>query len=438
MSNEAIKLSDLIDSNPIGSLQIRVAVICFFLAMVDGFDAMSIAYVAPVIAKEFALTPEIMGQLISSALAGLMIGAFLGGPLADKFGRKPIIIASALIMGVFSLLTAISSGTTELFLYRFLTGLGLGAVMPNINILTAEFAPARRRALLMTAMYAGLPLGTIVGGLVSAILIENMGWQSVFVVGGVIPILLAPILYYHLPESPYFLAYKKGSSASLAKIVNAIAPQSKATSSTPIAVDTPAESAGVRALFAPDRRVVTILLWLTFFANLLTLNAIIGWLPSLLSAAGFPLDRAILTTILFSAGGIIGGLTIAAAIDRYGAIPTMKVSYVAAMIAVAFVGQVTAFLPLLMVALFLAGAATMGSQFGLNAVASSSYDTGSRATGLGWALAMGRLGGIAGPIFVGAAMAASVSLPNLFILGAVPMLFSAACVFLLGRQQIRS
>ena len=164
VSNSTIHIDELLDSNPIGSLQWRVVVLCFVLAVIDGFDAQIIAYVAPLLIEQFALSPAVMGQLYSSALFGLMAGALIGSPVADRIGRKPVIILSAAVMGLFALLTATAGSTFELFLYRFLTGLGLGGVMPTINILTAEFAPARRRALLMTTMFVGFPIGIMAGG----------------------------------------------------------------------------------------------------------------------------------------------------------------------------------------------------------------------------------------------------------------------------------
>ena len=430
MSNS---IHNVIDENPIGSLQWRVVSICFFLALVDGFDAMSIAYVAPVLEGQFGIPPDTMGKLISSALVGLMLGALIGSPLADRFGRKPIIVVSTTLMGAFSLITAWSNSVEQLFVYRFLTGLGLGGLMPTINVLTAEFAPSRRRALLMTAMYTGLPIGTIVGGVTAAGIIDQFGWQSVFVVGGVIPLLMLPVLVLLLPESPHFLASKPDTQERLAKIMRQIATRTPVRDDQVFEPPVANERGSIVALFTEGRSSVTLLLWLLFFANLLTLNAIIGWLPSLLGAAGFPLNRAILVTILFSIGGVGGGLLISMAIDRVGPTRVMIGSYLAATLFVSLVGYSTQLLPVLMSVLFLAGAFTMGSQFGLNALASSRYDTHSRATGLGWALAVGRLGGIGGPILIGAALASGFSLATLFILGATPMFVSALAVFALAR-----
>ena len=433
MSENTIRIDELIDSNPVSRLQWRVVSLCFILAMIDGFDAQSIAYVAPLLSQQFSLSPEVMGQLMSAAMVGLMFGALIGSPISDRIGRKPIIVFSVGFMGIFSLLTANADSTTELFLFRFLTGMGLGGVMPNINILTAEFAPASRRALLMTIMFVGFPIGIIVGGLAAAALINLFGWESVFVAGGILPLTTLPFILFMLPESPRLLALKGNRGAALSAIINQIAPTAGTAANSRFEIMTPDKKKGsVRALFIEGRAPVTLLLWVVFCANILTLTAIVSWLPSVLEAAGFPLDRAILATVLFSIGGVIGGLVIAVTIDRVGAIETMRVALLIATVAVAMIGQVTGSLVLLLATLFLAGATAMGTQFGLNAMTSNIYDTNCRATGLGWALAVGRLGAITAPILVGIAVGLDLHISRLFMLGAIPMLVAAVSVFLLG------
>ncbi|MYE82018.1 MAG: MFS transporter [Gammaproteobacteria bacterium] len=429
-----IHIDELLDSNPIGRLQWRVVVLCFVLAVIDGFDAQIIAYVAPLIADQFALSPEVMGQLYSSALLGLMAGALIGSPVADRIGRKPVILVSAAVMGVFALLTATAESTFELFLYRFLTGLGLGGVMPTINILTAEFAPARRRALLMTTMFVGFPIGIMVGGVAAAALINVFGWESVFVTGGVLPLLMVPVVMAWLPESPRFLALKGDRGAALAQIVHRIAPEAGATPESRFETLAPEQaSVGIRALFSEGRTRITLLLWVVFFANLLTMFAIGGWMPTVLNEAGYPLDRAILVSAMSAIGGVIGGLLIAVLIDRTGAARTLVAGFVAAGVAIALIGQVTDSVVLVLIVLFLSGLFGMGCQFGINALASISYDTGARTTGLGWALAIGRIGAIIGPVVVGTAIGMALPVSQLFLLGAIPMLVAAGAVFVLGR-----
>ena len=430
---KSVNIDEVIDTRPIGALQWRVVVICFFLALIDGFDASSIGYVAPILAEQFSITPDLMGQLIASALVGLMFGALLGSPIADKIGRKPVILVSIIVMGAASIMTAYSTSTIELFVYRFLTGLGLGGVMPTINILTAEFSPARRRALLMTAMFTGLPLGTVVGGLASVGLIEAFGWEAVFVVGGLSPLVMVPIVLVFLPESPRLLVLQSNRKDALAIIMVKLAPGVVTTEEVNFVTSQRVGTvAGIGALFAERRTRLTLLLWLVFFANLLTIFAILGWLPSVLNEAGFPLDRAILASVLLALGGTMGGLFMAIAIDRFGTIRSMLIGFLAAAFVVSLIGYVTGSLPLLLFVLFIAGFTSMGCQFGLNVMASESYDTSARTTGLGWALAIGRIGAVVGPILVGILLTMEFSIATLFMFGAVPMLVAAGAVFAIG------
>ena len=366
-----------------------------------------------------------------------MLGAFIGSPLADRWGRKPVIIASTAIMGVFSLLTAFSDSSSELFAFRFLTGLGLGGVMPNINTLTAEFAPARRRALLMTAMFTGFPGGTVVGGLVAAALVEQHGWPPVFVLGGVLPLVSVVFLLWLLPESPRFLALKGRRSEVVANLCNRLSPGLNAKVEDLFTVDQPDQAAGVGALFADARAPVTLLLWMIMFCNLLAVYGLLGWVPSVLEAAGFPLERAILGSVLMSFGGVVGGLFIAVSIDRVGAIKALVPILAAAAMFVALVGQSTGSLVLLFAVLFLAGFTAMGTGF-LNAMTTMSYGTAARATGLGWALAVGRVGAIIGPVAVGAAISMDLKVDQLFLLGATPLLLGTAGVLALAYVVRRS
>jgi len=287
-------------------------------------------------------------------------------------------------------------------------------------------------------MFVGLPIGTIVGGLAAAAMVAAFGWQPVFLVGGIVPLAMVPFLFFLLPESPRFLAARSAGNEALAKLMGRLSPSAGATANSVFETEIPELKGIITALFTDGRAPVTVLLWLIFFANLLTMNAILGWLPTLLESIGFPLERAILVTVLFSIGGVIGGLAIALSIDRFGATRTMTTGLLAATIAVILVGQSTASTVQLLVTVFFAGITAMGCQFGLNAMASKNYDTNSRATGLGWALAFGRLGSVVGPILVGAAMAMNLPFSQLFMLGAIPTFLAAGAVLLLSKVNKRT
>ena len=220
-----VDVADFIDQQPVGSFQIKLLLTCAAVLFLDGFDTQAIGYVAPALAKEWGLTKAALGPVFSAGLFGLMIGALMFGPLADRIGRKKIIIFSTLAFGIGTLATAFVHDVNTLLAIRFLTGLGLGGAMPNAVAMTSEFSPHRRRATMVMIMFCGFSIGAALGGLLAAALIPQFGWRSVFVVGGVAPLLLVPILALRLPESVRFLALTGRRTARVAELLGQIDPQ---------------------------------------------------------------------------------------------------------------------------------------------------------------------------------------------------------------------
>jgi MFS transporter, AAHS family, 4-hydroxybenzoate transporter len=378
--------------------------------MADGFDTQAIGFVAPRLAADLGIEPRALGWIFAAGLLGLTLGALGLSVLADRIGRRPVIIGSVVAFGLCALATATADSTRELLTWRFLTGVGLGGALPNVNALAAEIAPPSRRALLMTLMFTGFPLGGVVGGLVSARLLEAFDWQSVFVLGGVFPLLLVPALLWRLRESPAFRAM----------------PNTART-----------HDFGPSALFRDQRAIATIALWITCFCSLLIMYSLVNWLPSVLAAGGIPLERAITATAIFNLGGVIGGLVLAVWLDRCGDERALAAAFVVGAAVIASMGTLPGGPSGLFALVGLAGATLIGTQLGINAAIANFYPAALRATGLGWSLGVGRIGSILGPIAGGIVVAAQWRLSTMLAALAVPALICAVAVLLFSWAKLR-
>jgi AAHS family 4-hydroxybenzoate transporter-like MFS transporter len=424
------------DHTRLGPLQITVTGLCALIAMLDGFDTQAIAYVAPRIAEDWQLTPAAFGPIFSVGLLGLTLGAFIFSPLADRFGRKTILLLATAIFGIFALLTAGATTMDQLLILRLLTGIGLGAAMPNIIALTSEYAPPRLRATLVTIMFCGFPLGSTIGGLAAGPVMNAFDWHGVFVLGGVLPLLLLPVLMFVLPESVRFLVARGADEKRIAPIVRRLGLQ------VPVGqfiADMKSEQLSVAnnklsmvQLFEGKRATVTALLWVAFFMNLLVMYFLVNWLPTLLKSAGLPLKMAILSTAVLNLGGVVGALVLGRLIDRispYIVLGTASGVSARFIVMLAFGGTN---LGLLLTGAALAGFGVVGAQIGCNALAASIYPTAIRATGVGWALGVGRIGAIVGPLVGGALLAQQWSPQNIILMSVGPALIASAAVFILG------
>lgn len=425
----------VVDRARFGPLQFGVTALCAVIAMLDGFDTQAIAYVAPRIAEDWGLTPSAFGPIFAVGLLGLTVGAFVLSPAADRFGRKTVILISTALFGLFALLTATSDTMNQLLAYRFLTGIGLGAAMPNIIALTSEYAPERLRATLVTVMFCGFPLGSTIGGLFSTWLIARYDWHSVFVVGGALPLLLLPVLMVSLPESVRFLVARGAPESRIARIVRRMDPTISTAECIGQLKDEQSGAAkgfSVFQLFAQGRAPVTGLLWVAFFMNLLVMYFLVNWLPTLLKGAGLPLSMAILSTATLNLGGVVGAIVLGRLIDRFSPYIVLGSAYAASAAFIAVIAFGDTHLPTLLIGAALSGFGVVGAQIGCNALAASIYPTTIRATGVGWSLGVGRVGAIVGPL-AGGFMLAGHWTPEAIILTAmVPALIAALAVFALG------
>jgi AAHS family 4-hydroxybenzoate transporter-like MFS transporter len=429
-----VNVPALIDQQKISAFQVRVAFLCAAVVFMDGFDAQAIGYVAPTLSKAWNLKPGELGPVFGAGLFGLMLGALAFSPVADRIGRKPVIIFCTLWFGVASFLTVTAESTASLFAWRFITGLGLGGAMPNPIALTCEYAPQRSRATMIMVMFVGFSLGSAVGGAIAAQLVPFLGWQSVFWIGGIFPILLAPILMFWLPESIRLLSLKGTRDESVAGLLAAINPALKFAPGTRfVAPEEHPEGFPVRHLFTEGRAAATMLIWVMFFTNLLVIYFCATWLPTVINNTGVSVRLAVIATALFQVGGIVGTLVLAVLIERFGAYRVLAGAYFAAAILIAAVGQAGSAIELIIPAVFGAGFCVVGAQIGANAMTATLYPTFIRSTGVGWALGIGRIGSIIGPVLGGIMLSLQWHIPTIFVAGAVPVLIACGAAFALGR-----
>jgi MFS transporter, AAHS family, 4-hydroxybenzoate transporter len=394
--------------------------------------------VLPAIAKSMQIAPSALWPVIVSGLVGLMAGALLFGIVADRVGRKWVIIACLVIFGAFMLLTPTAASVQGLMAWRFLTGLGLGGAMPNAIALTAEYSPQRSRATIVMMMFFGFSLGAAVAGFATAALVQHFGWPAVFYTGAVLPIAFAPLLAAYLPESIRVLALRGDAGPRIAYLLARIDPSRAVTAATRFVIrEENAEGLPVGHLFREQRAVSTVLLWVMFFMNLLCLFFLASWLPTVITGKGLSLEVAAVATALLQIGGCIGTLCFGPLIDRFGAFAVLSVSYVGAAAFIALIGISGTEVPLNIATAFAAGFCIVGGQNAMNALAAIIYPTYIRSTGVGWALGIGRIGTIVGASVGGALLASGLPIPTVFMMVALPALCTAAATVALASAERR-
>ncbi|QDH64670.1 3-(3-hydroxy-phenyl)propionate transporter MhpT [Pseudomonas azotoformans] len=351
--------------------------LCFIVALIEGFDLQAAGTAAAGLRQTFALDPKMLGWVFSVGIIGLLPGAFFGGWVADRIGRKKILVGAVLLFGLFSLSTAFVDSYASLLLVRFLTGLGLGAALPNLIALCAEAVSECNRGTAISVMYCGVPLGGALAAVVAMFSSEH--WQTTFIIGGLAPLLAVPLMILLLPESSAFRQQR----------------------------DTPhgARPSTGQALFGEGRARTTLALWLSYFFTLTVMYMLLNWLPSLLLEQGFSKPQAGMVQMLFNIGGALGSLLGGVLLDRCNAVKVVLGVYAGLLAALAGVGLSVGIVPMA-IAGFAAGLFVMAAQLVLYASAPPSYPTSVRATGVGAAVAVGRLGSVAGPLAAGQLLAA--------------------------------
>ena len=425
MTKTTTDIQAFINDHRFSKYQWMILALCFVTVAMDGFDTAIIGFIASDLVQEWGVKKSDLGPVMSAALVGLAVGALTAGPMADRIGRKKVLVLSILVFGGFSLVTAFATNLTQLTLLRFLTGLGLGAAMPNAATLMSEYAPERRRALLVNLMFVGFPIGSSLGGFVSAWLIPHYGWQSVLILGGVMPLALAVLLIFMLPESARYMVVKNQPQHKIAAILKRIAPVAENAHFVLQEAGQVKEKSALGVIFSPRYAVGTVMLCLTYFMGLLIFYLLTSWLPLLIRETGASLSQASVITALFPLGGGIGVLILGVLMDKLNPNKVVAVGYVLTGVFVCLVGFSTHSLVLMGVMVFIAGTIMNGAQSSMPALAAGFYPTQGRATGVAWMLGLGRFGGILGAFSGAFLMQAEFSFQTIFTLLAIPALLSA-------------
>jgi AAHS family 4-hydroxybenzoate transporter-like MFS transporter len=434
VSGGAIDVTEFINSRKISRFQAMVVALCALTVFLDGFDVQSVAFVAPSLVADWHIERSALGPIFSASTIGLMVGALFFGPLADKIGRRWVLIICALIFGGCTLLTAVAENVQQLLIFRVIAGLGLGGAMPNAIAMTAEYCPQNRRATMVMIMFTGFSLGAGVGGAIAGVLIPYFGWRSVWYVGGVLPLLLVPLLYFTLPESLRFLVVTKAARDKVASLIQRIDRQFVIPKDAQFEIgEVHGPGVPVVQLLKGGRATGTILLWTMFFMNLFDLYLLQSWIPTILRDMGISLQTAVWVGALFQFGGVAAAVVAGIAIDRLGAFKVLPVLYVTGCVLIILLGNAGTSVPLLALLTFGAGFCVVGAQNSANAIAAMFYPTSMRSSGVGWSLGIGRIGAFLGPLIVAQLVAMHWSNESIFLVGSIPVFVASIASIIMGR-----
>jgi AAHS family 4-hydroxybenzoate transporter-like MFS transporter len=418
-----------LENQKIGGLQIRVMAICMVVQMCDGYDVNSIGVSVPQLTHVWHLPGPAFTTAFLWSSIGILVGALAAGPIGDRFGRKPLLIWSLLIFGIASVLSAFAGSLTELTVLRFFTGLGIGGGFPGAASLTGDYAPHRRRALMIMLSFTGAPIGGFLCGQGAGLLLPTYGWPSIFLIGGVVPLVLVGVMALWLPESPRILARKAALTPREEALLRRldIGPAPAGGHALDVAHGNP-----VGMLFGKGYALQTILMWIIFFCSLMNLFLFIYWTPEVLHMTGLSPATAARAASFRELGGILAVVYLGVLIDRFGPERALALNYAAGIVFIGLIALVSMSLLPLIIVIFFSGMTIIGSQTGANAACGKLYPARMRTSGLGWALGIGRLGGIAAPILGGYLLRTGMSPLHIFLSACLFALIAAIATGLLA------
>lgn len=432
-----IDVHKLTDHARFGGFHGLVLFWCALIIIFDGYDLAVAGIALPSIMKEMGVSPTNAGFMVSSALFGMMFGAIFLGTVADKIGRRWAIAICMLLFSVFTAAAGFTSDPVSFSITRFLAGLGIGGVMPNVVAQMTEYSPRKMRSTLVTLMFSGYSVGGMLAALLGKGLIESYGWQSVFVAAG-LPVLLIPVILKSLPESMAFLI-KHGRAEEVKRILPRIEP-----SYVPAAEDEfvlphahHAHGAPIGKLFQDGRGFSTTMFWIAFFMCLFMVYALSSWLAKLMAGAGYSLGSALTFVLVLNFGAMIGAIGGGWLADRFHIKYVLVGFYALAAVSITLLGYKVP-TEVLYVLVGLAGASTIGTQILTYAYVGQYYPMAVRSTGIGWASGVGRSGAILAPIVIGTLVGMSLPLQHNFMAIAIPAVIATLAVSMINHGRSAS
>ncbi|QOW46247.1 MULTISPECIES: MFS transporter [Acinetobacter] len=426
-----LNINTIVDEAKFTPFHWNVLIWCLLIIIFDGYDLVIYGVALPLLMQEWGLSAVQAGMLASTALFGMMFGAMCFGTLSDKLGRKKTIMICVAIFSGFTFLGAFASNPIEFGILRFLAGLGIGGVMPNVVALMTEYAPKKIRSTLVAVMFSGYAIGGMTSALLGAWLVTDYGWKIMFYIA-IIPFVALPLIWKFLPESIMFLT-NKGKTEQVRQTVQKIAPEKTISVDTVFVLNetTVGDEAPLRALFQQGRTFSTLMFWIAFFMCLLMVYALGSWLPKLMIQAGYSLGASMIFLFALNIGGMVGAIGGGVLSDRFHLKPVLTIMFAVGAIALILLGfkspQVV-----LYTLIAIAGAATIGSQILLYTFVAQFYPAAVRSTGMGWASGIGRIGAIVGPVLTGALLTLQLPHQMNFLAIAIPGVIAALAIFLVN------
>ena len=428
-----ILVEEVIDKAKISPFHWRILFWCTLIIIFDGYDLVIYGVVLPILMQQWQLDPVTAGALGSTALFGMMIGAMLLGTLSDRFGRKKMIVLCIVLFSGFTALNGFAQTPLQFGVMRFIAGLGIGGVMPNVVALMSEYSPRRIRSTLVAVMFSGYAIGGMLSAVLGIWIVPQFGWQVMFYLA-VIPLLLLPLIWTQLPDSVAFLV-RQGKTAEARKVLGALTGK-PLPDDAELAVHQPQKTEqSLAALFSNNRALSTLMFFQAFFMCLLMVYGLGSWLPKLMTMAGYGFGSSLMFLLFLNIGGIIGAIGGGWLSDRFHPRPVLMLFFTLAAVSLALLGF-KSHVAVLYFLVTVAGATTIGSQILLYAYVAQFYPTAIRSTALGWSSGVGRIGAILGPVLGGALLAMQLSHQMNFLAFVLPGALAVIAIMLTaGRKE---